>query len=547
MNNKKNIDRIVQASILSLLVCTGSAQAQSNVSIADIQNAANRSGDKSMSALEMIFGSVVHNPLAGGSGGGGGMIADVFLVLNSCILAVGIVWAIYIFGSGVMATGQDGELLGQKKASSWFVVRMFTGFCSLVPMFGGYCGAQIIMLWAAMMGVGIANLSQDAAIAVLRSGGSMVVTPASPQTLGLAKYLLEANLCAESANAAVATMPRDAGVSADPGETFRALFATNKVVLMNGNGLSCGGAEVSVAPNGNWNNVSAAHAAALTSMQAELNQAAQQFVNAIMNGIGAPDLQTAIDNSARAYEGRITSIVASSRGQIDALASRIEGDLKRDGWLMMGTWYQTFAQENTQLTKAVNATASGVPGTDPDQIPYPSTLRKVMSSYEMQMARNASVSQANTPAKTIASTGSDDKNFVQRVFNSGSLGQTLTAALISGNSNNSAGGTTNPLIGMKNLGDAILNTGTAAIAAWTGIRVVEKVAKKNIVGNVADKISGWSGISEGLIESLGVFVYMGIIALFFFGAMLSIYIPMVPFIIWFGGVISWLAVVGEGV
>ena len=70
------------------------------------------------------------------------------------------------------------------------------------------------------------------------------------------------------------------------------------------------------------------------------------------------------------------------------------------------------------------------------------------------------------------------------------------------------------------------------------------------VGAVGDVFSGGvlGAIKEGakgMMEALGPFIIMMIVTLFFFGAVLSIYIPMLPFIIWFGGIVSWYAVVGE--
>ncbi len=136
--------------------------------------------------------------------------------------------------------------MGQKKSSPWFIIRMGFGFTGLVPIFGGYCGAQMIMLWGTMLGVGIANLSLDAGVTVLNSGGSMIATPASPQATTLAKALFEANLCAQSANAAIANMPNDSGVSVDAAENFNPITSSNKIVLMNQRGLSCGGAEIDI-------------------------------------------------------------------------------------------------------------------------------------------------------------------------------------------------------------------------------------------------------------------------------------------------------------
>src|SRR6266545_1280408 len=136
-----------------LIGAANAVLAQQSVSIGEIQHAANRNGDKSMALLELVFEPVVHNPLAG-LGAGGGMAAQMFMVLVACMLAVGVVWAMYHFVSGMIATGQSGEFLGERKSSPWFVIRMSAGFTALVPIFGGYCGAQILMLWGALMGVG---------------------------------------------------------------------------------------------------------------------------------------------------------------------------------------------------------------------------------------------------------------------------------------------------------------------------------------------------------------------------------------------------------
>lgn len=577
MKKKQFINAIGAPSFAWLLFRAGDAYAQANISIGEIQSAAGRGGDKSMSMLEMVYGGIVRNPIAGGSGGaGGGMIADVFLVLNSCILAVGILWAIYIFGSGLIGTGQDGEFLGQKKSSAWFVIRMFTGFCSLVPIFGGYCGAQVIILWGTMMGVGIANLSQDAAIAVLRTGGSMVATPPSPSATTLAKYLFEANLCAESANAAIDNMPAEAGVSADPAERFSTLTSTGKIVMMSGTGLSCGGAELnlttpSTAPNGStydsiasytpdpnvlYGQMMNAHQSALTAMQSTLSAEARSYVAAINNQTTPPDALLAINRAARAYEYTINQAVNGARGTINSLADRIESNLKRDGWIMFGAWYQTFAQANTQTNNLVNATASAVRGTDASNLPYMQVYRKVLATYSRQSMRAASTATSDgtspktDPITNLQADSTDPKTFFAKIFS----GQEIVKMAIGLNSGNGNGGATNPLIGMKNLGDYILGSGWAALGTYVGWKALNGASESNagkLLEAGADVATlgtagALKGALKGALEGMSPFLVILLVTLFFFGAMLSIYIPMVPFIIWYGGVISWYAVVGEG-
>ncbi|WP_321922970.1 DotA/TraY family protein [Paraburkholderia guartelaensis] len=557
------VQRVIAAGLTTLTSATSFAQ--SSLSMADIQNAANRSGDKSMSLLEMVYGSVVHNPLAAG-GGSGGMIAQLFLVLNSCMLAVGAIWAMYHFGSAMIATGQDGEFMGQKKSSPWFIIRLGAGFAGLVPIFGGYCGAQMVMLWGTMLGVGIANLSLDAAVAVLNSGGSMIATPASPQATTLAKALFEANLCAQSANTAIANMPDDSGVSVDAAENFTAITTSNKVVLMNQRGLSCGGAEIDISqppslpaydgmaaysldPGSIYSQMLSAHQNALSTLQSTLAAAAQAYVSAV-NGQAQPaDPQDTINQAALQYQTTISQAISNSSNAISGLASVIQSNLQRDGWIMMGAWYQTFAQANSQVTTLANATAAAVPGTDPDNMPYPQLYRKVSATYAQQNQRDASSSTTQSLVNNLTTGTTDPKNFLSKIF----PGQQLVQMAINLNAGQGQAGSTNPLIGMKNLGDYILDAGWTALGAYSVWKGLEGASDSNVgklIGVVGDVATGGvlgaaKGAAKGVLDALGPFVVIMCITLFFFGAMLSIYIPMLPFIIWFSGVVSWYAVVGE--
>ncbi|MEX3960206.1 DotA/TraY family protein [Trinickia sp. EG282A] len=554
-----------RAAAFGLFLISMAASAQSSVSMGDIQNAANRSGDKSMSLLELVYGSVVHNPLAAG-GGSGGMIAQLFLVLNSCMLAVGAIWAMYHFGSAMIATGQDGEFMGQKKSSPWFIIRLGVGFTGLVPIFGGYCGAQMVMLWGTMLGVGIANLSLDAAVSVLNSGGSMIATPASPQATTLAKALFEANLCAQAANTAIANMPNDSGVSVDPAENFTAITTSNKVVLMNQRGLSCGGAEIDITqpptlpsydgmavysldPGSIYSQMLSAHQSALSTLQSTLSAAAQAYVSSVNGQTQPADPQNTINQAALQYQATISQAISNSSTAISGLASVIQSNLQRDGWIMMGAWYQTFAQANSQVTTLANATAAAVPGTDADNMPYPQLYRKVSATYAQQNQQDASTSTTQSLVSNLTTGTTDPKNFLSKIF----PGQQIVQMAINLNSGQGPAGSTNPLIGMKNLGDYILDAGWTALGAYAVWKGLEGASDSNVgklIGVVGDVATGGmlgaaKGAAKGVLDALAPFVVIMCITLFFFGAMLSIYIPMLPFIIWFSGVLSWYAVVGE--
>ncbi|WP_412548940.1 DotA/TraY family protein [Ralstonia pseudosolanacearum] len=547
------------------LAISATSFAQAQVSVGDIQNAANRGGDKSMSLLELAFGPVVHNPLT--AGGSGGMLAQVFLVLNSCMLAVGVLWAMYHFGAALIATGSEGEFMGAKKSSPWFVIRMTAGFASLVPLFGGYCGAQVIMLWGTMMGVGIANMSLDVAVNYLRLGGSMIAAPAAPQATTLAKALFEANLCAQAANTAIDNMPADTGgVSVDPAEKFSTLGKGDKVVLMNQLGLSCGGAEVAIEPpqpipnydgmtvysadpGPAYEQMISAHRNALSTIQSTLSSAAQSYVSAVASGTRPSNAQDTINQAALQYQATITQALDSSSSTLHGLENLVQSNLQRDGWIMMGAWYQTFAQANSQMTNLANATASAVPSTDLDNLPYPQLYRKVLAAYSQQIQQAASTGTPQDRVNNLATGTTDPKNVLSKIF----PGQALVKMAIGMNSGQGPNGATNPLIGMKNLGDYILNAGWAALSGYAvvkgGLAASDSLLGKTLsaVGNVfsGGVLGAIKEGAKGMMDALGPFIVVMVITLFFFGASLSIYIPMLPFMIWFGGIVSWYAVVGE--
>ena len=565
--------------LLGLLAVSGVtfAQTTSTQSIGTITNAASNGTDKSMSALQLIYGPVAENPLSGGSASSSssssGLISQVFLVLNSCILAVGVIWAMYHFGSAMIATGQDGEFLGQKKSSPWFIIRMGVGFTGLVPMFGGYCGAQIIMLWGTMMGVGVANLALSAAVSVLTSGGTLVATPIVPQVTTLARSLFEANLCAAAANQAIANLPNDASVTADSGETFNPNTTASKIVLMNQNGLSCGGAEINATTTSSTSSTTtsanallayapdtssvasslvSAQQSALVTMQSTLSSAAQTYVSAVNNQTQPADPQATIEDAAQAYQSAIQTAVGAQSTTINGIASTIQSNLTRDGWIMLGAWYESFAQANSQLSELAAAVATAVPATDLSNLPYPQLFQSVMASYSEQIEQDASVSVGGGGTSTTAAvnnlyTGTSDP---QSILPQWFPGQELLSAVASGISGSSQSGTSgqpqlNPLIGMKSLGDAIVNAGMTTLATYVG--QAPKDADATSIGHVTTLIAAATGTksSDNAKATIGPVVVVMVITLLFFGVMLSVYMPMLPFIVWFSGVISWFMVVAE--
>lgn len=81
----------------------------------------------------------------------------VILTFNTCVLMLGGVLAAYTLIAGTMSTAHDGEMLGKKWSAMWLPIRTTVGAAFIFPTVGGFCTAQIIVIWLIHQGIGLAN------------------------------------------------------------------------------------------------------------------------------------------------------------------------------------------------------------------------------------------------------------------------------------------------------------------------------------------------------------------------------------------------------
>ena len=87
------------------------------------------------------------------------VVSEIFTVLNMAILALGTVWLTYNILAATVQSAWDGEFLGKRFHSVWMPIRLFIGFAAILPMFGGWGAAQVVLYQVAKMGAGAANIA----------------------------------------------------------------------------------------------------------------------------------------------------------------------------------------------------------------------------------------------------------------------------------------------------------------------------------------------------------------------------------------------------
>lgn len=550
------------ATILNGLV-TLPAFAQST-SLGEITQAAQRSGDISRKVLVGIFGNVVNNPLAtGGAGGGDTILASLFQVTNGGLLVVGAFFACYTWFKKLSQVAHSGAVYGENKGTMWGPIRLVWGLASLVPTANGWALSQLLMLWAAsVMGIGIANMGTDAAIQAFSDGKGMVLQPAIPSTIQLARDLYQANLCMHAYNAGLSMVGANGGTPPDPQEYVQVTSGSQGLVLRNPIGTKyCGGADIDASKltpqdqSTNWfsgtidtTTLYQTHLQALKNMETALSPAAQAFVNAVIDqqtnaSAIIPDAEVAIQSAAQTYEATIQSQAATTTGNISSLASQLSSSIKEAGWWSLGAWYQTFAQANSKLSDAVSAVAhvykEQVCGYD-----GVSQLRsRVDSAFQLQEAGSTAAQPLGNAGAGNAASEKDGGKALGQIFSG--FGQKIIAAMTS--SGDAERGTVNPLIKMKNLGDYTLGGVEGAFGVWVGLNAVVAGADASIWGKVANIASGLGAAAGAALHATEPMLFTLLVPLLLIGAGLSLYLPMIPFITWFGAVMNWIIIVGEAI
>lgn len=541
------------------------AFAQQVASIGDISQAAERTGDKSRQALVSIYGDVVNNPLATGSGGGDTILAAVFQITNGALLVVGAFFAMYIVFRKLTQTAHDGSVFDRDKHTLWGPIKLVWGLAAVVPTANGWSLSQLAMLWAAsVMGVGVANLGVDSALSAFEDGKSMIVQPVMPSTLSISRTIFEANLCMHSVNAGLASAQEN-GVRISDDDYIQQVSLNNGFILKN-KSYVCGGADLTTtileAKANNDTSIDVTdlvngHIEALGKMQTKLNADAKQFVMAYLekaanNSGSLPVAEMFIQEAAREYENLLQAKVYRSQSEIADLASKMVDSIKDQGWWSIGSWYQTFAQANTKLSDAVAGKAMTFgPSLGGDQ-GITNLLHEVHAAYNAQTSAIQYTSTLGTQSSgdySKGATGTDSNKIIGSIFQA--PGQNFVNWAIDVNAGGEGRGQVNPLIKMKNLGDYTMVGAESALAVYAAASAAMEAKNGfSLVGVFSRGVNFFTSagdVVEGIFKAIQPFLIMGIVGLLFFGAILSIYIPMVPFVIWFGAAINWLVVVGEAI
>jgi len=511
------------------------------------------SGDKSIALiLQPIFGSDLFSATGIASGGAGGSTPfEVAMgILNGIALLVGGFLTFYMLVVGTMMTAHDGENMGRKWSSVWVPIRTAIGTAMVVPVAGGvgtgYCAAQLLMGWLVTQGIGAADQLWSGYASSTFSAQGMAPTSVLPQVAPLAMGILKSEVCMATINnlrkndsASQALWPTDfaasnlsQGGSVTGRQYGSGLAECGKVTYM----LTSDTATALSSTDYGFNNalgtvlidqgaVQTAHIQAVSVLESQLQPIAQSIVvNGPSGATGAQFAQAVV-----AYQQAVATAVGSSAASQSAF-SAIQQSASQDGWALAGAFFM----KASSLQDQMNAMVTSVPATSAPTSFGGSTESVLAAQYA---ALEQFKSQSSTQSLGIAQQNSrddDSGNILQRVlaeFSEG--GMQLMRHVIQPNPDR------NGIMSIKDVGGATMGAAEAIVLAIT----TTKAADSSLWGQVANLAVGTHGIADVVTEVM----MMLAVPMFLLGATMAIYIPMLPFMIYFGTVLGWVILVAEAI
>jgi conjugal transfer/type IV secretion protein DotA/TraY len=583
-------------------VASQSLDAQSLVSAANTGTASTISAQ---SLLQQIFGPIAADPLSvltGGVSGGGttaattDVLGTVFSYINMGLLVLGSIYISYKLFSGIVQTAHEGVFAGRAFHSSWIPIRSVTGVFSLIPLFGGWSLLQVLMLWFGIMGAGLGNLAWQAV-----ATNFVPISTLTPSTSTNSSFnatfvpqVFEMNACVQAHNAQIKNFT---GTGAAGFGQYGSTVVTapdgsqiQQYGSVGGTYAECGAIKLPTVSTVSTGTTSGTTAGASGGGTTGIATAVNPFGSSFFGGSSLADMgvtttsqRTAIAKSALtdfnnlnktlsslsqtlvdSYSARntnptsTTTLVAydpvamwkqgttyhstlvndisstvSSTGAINSMTTAMQNSATTDGFTAAGAWYMLMASESYALSSLAENTGAAIyKGVDPP-MSGDSIWGPVYNAIKIKQSMNATTMTNDQSAGS--STASDTWNkLVGKInYNNWSPGQSIVSMLITDSSGQPF------ILRLKSIGDNVVGLGEAIMAA----EAIITGAGGSIWGQVADKATG---LFSGLKVFLDFIAIIAEIAIGFF-VMMSVYIPLIPFIVFMGQVLAWLLSVVEGV
>jgi hypothetical protein len=528
--------------------------------------------DLSARLIDSVFGPGWHSLQVGSDPSSGGSAAvsvllPIFEQLNWLGTSAIIIIFIWVYMTGCIGTATEGKPLGEKYHTAWVPIRIATSLGAIAPVAKGFCLLQLGILWCVAFSIQFANWMWYVALDYQEKQVGQLVATLPPKV-------------AEQANDLVKTVfinqvnqerwdyfygnpdsplydPIEGSSVYERREEER---AGQKYILLIWNGPKSQDSRMGYIrmPVLNDPSIQAIHENLIRNLVIACKAIAKPFVRneGLVNKETFPvSPQKMLWLAGDAYKKELRKFVSDYyKKEVPEKRKEAFANFKNEalwrGWVSAGAYAWTMSGFLEGLNQELKTFPTAFKP-DPTALPIgdsylaPLTAEKggaTILSSASQVAKEA----FDMTAAAEAGKGGNEEGTLSTMFNEFFRGM-ITHVIHGMNSGD-------PIVSMSEVGHKLIATVhgyiTAIIAIKAGASAVERAAEKGWIGKIGNWLSG--GITGALInagnkvvQGLGDFAIVGVIPLYLAGLAMAFLLPALPFIIWWGAVVSWLILVIE--
>lgn len=508
--------------------------------------------DKSMQYLGMIFGTVPGTPIINTDND---LFSRMIYIFNQVIFALGLILIVYTTVVGVMNTAQEGEFLGKKWHPIMVPLRAAFGTYLLLPTVSGYNWIQITVMWFIVQGVGAANALWKEVITYNQNQGSIhQLAGASTYTSAsqTVNSIFTSLVCAAEINRLIASDSTVASLldnenitqySYNNGTQWafgRLSHAATETPLCGYVNVPTLGSSIFAGTSTNTAIVAQNQAVFLSAIQLASNILETDATEAVLGTNTTPNAND-FASAAKALQNAAAAI------QPPQTLSQINQQTILNGWIHAGSYYFQIAQGNSGINNSLVLNTMGI-----NTIQLQQLLGN--SLYAQAVSRISSV--ATTYVTGVGNVAAQDPYLNQMVGtislnapNIGGSGQSVFALIFGNlferivhavNDYDPSHPVTDPLIRMMNLGSNLVSI--TEITFWSALGAIFGVW---LVTNILYCIQP---VGQAFTAALGMILpiaTMFITLLWAEGVTLSLYAPMIPYLVFSFSALTWMILVVE--
>ena len=505
--------------------------------------------------IDSLFGPLV--------GAGDSEFSSVIGMFNAAMLLLAGILVAYTLIAGTMSTAHDGEMLGKRWSSMWIPIRTSVGAAMIFPLSSGFCAIQYIVMWIAMQGIGFADKMVSAFMnQQYDETGNSFVPPSNYQARRqlLEKWLVAAT-CEKAIGIqeAIARQGRAAAIYLiNPAAGATAAIGPENVPTMDGTQYwygagMCG--NISIFNSGNEtfamddnfmsfdmemfsDHMYQTNVSQMGSIKGKIETLASKIAEGSTDHETMKrEVATNLDEMAKTWDQTMKDqAIALYKGQMQSNGQRYKNSVIRDGWLTFGGWYMEMARTQDGIARAL----SNVPSVSSSAYERVQQAEKdgiwgalFKNNYFSKDAQSAIKLAHEFATYTTVAAGGNALNAIEPTNVSAYLVKWFITPDYKSMFDDNQDFGQNPVLMAQNLGRNMVGWGTGGYV--TGMAAI-LFFDREVVGTSTVKLS----VLGPMITAVAGTILVA-------GAFLSVYPPMLPYILWIGAILGWVIFLVEAI